>query len=413
MADQMPPLSPAQVSDVDKWGTHWPVVLASMGGMGTGAGLYQYLSSLFIGPLEAQYGWSRSDLTTASGIGLLGSLASPLIGWLADRHGARTVASVCVVGLIIAYLGFSAMTGPVWQFFLFSGLLGLMSGGTTSLVYMRPMVSRFVRHRGFAMGITTSGLSLAALLVAPVAALSIDRWGVQGGYALLIVLAVFIGLPSIWCLGSSSIDPSGQANSVEGSRTSLSGALRSRDFWLLVIAMICVNVPAGGVLTQFVVLLTNLGHDAGRAEWLLSFFVGSVLVGRLLIGWLFDRIDARLVAALVTALGAIACLSLPLSNVMVVALPCIVALGLMQGAESDILSYFVAKHFGGYRFSTIYGTIFTAGLLATAAGIIGFGRVYDHLGGYRPAMWISAVFLMIASCCYLALTRPESDVRLR
>lgn len=49
-------------SRIAEWRTGWSVVLSSAIGIGTGAALYQYVSSLFIAPLESELGWSRGDI---------------------------------------------------------------------------------------------------------------------------------------------------------------------------------------------------------------------------------------------------------------------------------------------------------------------------------------------------------------
>jgi nitrate/nitrite transporter NarK len=59
-------------------------------GMGAGLGTYVSSSSYFIKPLQAEFGWSRGQvsLTTSTGL-LINSLALPLMGVLIDRYGPR------------------------------------------------------------------------------------------------------------------------------------------------------------------------------------------------------------------------------------------------------------------------------------------------------------------------------------
>ena len=74
-----------------EWRRGWPIVAGSAALFATGPGLYQNLSSLFVPGMQASFGWSRGDISTAAGIGLLGALSAPFIGRLVDRIGAVPV----------------------------------------------------------------------------------------------------------------------------------------------------------------------------------------------------------------------------------------------------------------------------------------------------------------------------------
>ena len=78
----------------------------------------------------------------------------------------------------------------------------------------------------------------------------------------------------------------------------------------------------------------------------------------------------------------------------------------MQGAETDVLAYFVARLFDHRHFSGIYGLVVTAGMTGTAAGVIGFGQIYDIFGGYDAALTIGAATLMLVAALYLLCDKP-------
>ena len=63
-----------------EWRLGWPVVAAAMIGIGTGPGLFQNLSSLFTPGMIVEFGWTRGEIATASGVGLLGGFAAPFLG---------------------------------------------------------------------------------------------------------------------------------------------------------------------------------------------------------------------------------------------------------------------------------------------------------------------------------------------
>ena len=70
-----------------EWRAGWPLVLGGLVGMGAGPGLFQNISSLFIPGLIAEFGWTRGEIATAAGVGLLGCVAIPFFGRATDRAG--------------------------------------------------------------------------------------------------------------------------------------------------------------------------------------------------------------------------------------------------------------------------------------------------------------------------------------
>ena len=71
----------------------WVVVLASMIALMFGPSTVAVLSlGLFIKPLEADFGWSRTQIALASSIvSYTVMFISPIQGYLTDRFGARAI----------------------------------------------------------------------------------------------------------------------------------------------------------------------------------------------------------------------------------------------------------------------------------------------------------------------------------
>ena len=132
-------MTAATATAAREWGRGWHVVAASGLGLGVGAALFQYVSSLFIPSLEAAFGWSRGDISLAAAIGLLGALSAPFIGIVADRVGARLVAAVCLSAVALAHLGLASMTGELWQFIVGVGVISIF---TSSPVFASKQTTR-------------------------------------------------------------------------------------------------------------------------------------------------------------------------------------------------------------------------------------------------------------------------------
>ena len=54
--------------------------------------------AVFIFPMSEDLGWSRTLIAGAASLGgLVATVASPLVGWVLDRYGARTILTVSVL----------------------------------------------------------------------------------------------------------------------------------------------------------------------------------------------------------------------------------------------------------------------------------------------------------------------------
>ena len=407
------PATPDPILSVrDEWRRGGRVVVSAHIGMATGAGLYLYTSSLFVLPFSISFGWSRGDISTGTAMALLGTISAPLIGRCADRFGTRRVAMTFACCLAACFAGLSQMTGPYIQFLLLSAMFGALAPGSSGLVFSRAVSSWFRKARGQALGIMSAGGSIGALLFTPLASWMIARYGIEGGYLTLAGLTLFIGLPAIaWGLRDlehvtakpGELRSSGVVNDQPGDVPSLplGRAIRSRSFAAIAVAVFVLNAPGAGVLTQLDPLLLKNGVEA--RSLLIALFAAAVLIGRVGIGWLFDRFDARHVATLFTLTGALGCLMLMSGMPLAAVTVAVVFVGLLQGMETDVIAYFVARHFHRDQFGVMFGLLFAISLLGTALGIVGFGKLYDATLSYDLPLILAGGILMIAILAYLCI----------
>ncbi|WEK44718.1 MAG: MFS transporter [Candidatus Sphingomonas colombiensis] len=395
-----------------EWRGGWRIVAAAMIGIGFGPGLVQNLSSLFVPGLSATFGWTRGDMATAAGIGLIGALFVPLIGRLADRFGARPVIVAGTLLLAGALAAFTVTSGAIWTYQLLIFCSALSVGGTSAVVYGRIIAPRFVRHRGIALGIATSGLSLSTLLLSPVIAGIIADHGWRAGFLTLAGLAALIGLPLVLLLMSGAVvAPVHHAGVTEdlAPETFLAGmsgreARRDSRFWRLGAAAALINIASVGLVTQLVPFGIDRGLSLEHAALLVTSFAAAQIVGRLAMGLLVDRFPAQRTAAAFAGVSAMAfaALLMPLPGAVAMIAVVFFAL-LMHGAENDLLPYLTARLFGLRAYGETYGALLTLALFGTAAGVMMFGRIHDSTGDYAISLAIAAGALALAALLFLTL----------
>ncbi|MEC8179283.1 MAG: MFS transporter, partial [Pseudomonadota bacterium] len=348
------------------------------------------------------------EISAAAALGLLGSLSAPLIGRLADRYGARIVAGISMIAIGLVFVALSQVSGPYWQFVVLSALFGIVAPGATALTFSRVVTGWFDRAKGQALGIMAAGGSIGALLITPLVAYMLASHGIMGGYLTLAALAIFLGAPVILIfMRDRSDDEEPTPKEPAGSEADPApkrlvwATIRSRSFYALAVSVFCTNVPTSGVLTQLEPLL--LFNGVTSTAPLISLYAVVVLIGRVGIGWLFDRGDARYIAASVTLIAATGCLMFLSGAPGWMTIAAIILVGLMQGMEVDAIGYFVAQQFPRETFGLLFGLLLTISLLGTALGIVGFGMLYDATQSYDLPLTIAACVMAVALFSYLAI----------
>ncbi|MEH3035842.1 MAG: MFS transporter [Sphingomonas adhaesiva] len=402
---------PADDVAAGEWRRGWPIVAAAMLGSGLGPGLYQNLSSLFVPGLERDMGWSRGDIATAAGVGMIGALAAPAIGRAADRLGVRPVVVASMLVLALGYLWLASVAGALWHYTVGVMLVVLALPGTSSLSFGKLIAARFVAHRGMALAFGTSGLAAMTVVVAPLLGVVIDAYGWRAALVAMGVASLAVALPPILLAirdaPLAEAPPAGDAAPAPVP-PGMTAAQARRDprFWLLIASAVLINFATTGLVTQMVPIGIERGLPAAEAALLLTGFGVSAIAGRILVGVLVDRLPAFPVAGSIAIVSAAAFLLLGWAPGGLATLLAIVFLcGLMNGAENDLLPFLAARLFGLRAFAEIYGTAMPIALAGSAIGIVGFGRLHDHSGSYALALAAGSGALLLAAGCFVALSR--------
>ena len=183
-------------------------------------------------------------------------------------------------------------------------------------------------------------------------------------------------------------------------------ALATRCFWQMSIAFFVAALAIASVIVHVVPLLVGRGVSASTAAWLAGLIGIAVTAGRLVSGWLLDRLRPPNVAFAMLGLPALACLLLlhAGSNLWLCG-AAIVLVGLAGGAEHDIAAYFCAGYFGRRDYGKIYGLLYTLYGVGSGVGPLIAGRMTGG-GDYGPALYAGAGLFALAAALIVTLTPP-------
>lgn len=391
----------------------WRSVIAAAVGYGLGVTVIPYYTlGVFVRPLEQSYGWSRGQVQASMIVVVFATLiGSSAIGWLADRHGVRKIALISQVGLGIGFVLLGLTPNSLFYWYGAWFVMYVLGLGTSPITWTRSVAGCFDQGRGFALAIALCGTGLSALIVPAATAAMIAYSGWQSAYFMLAAMVWLVGIPTTWLfLPKSETAPGGTDPETPaagaGGLDAVRAAVRTRQFWLLTGCLVLTGFAISGIVPNLVPMMVERGIPAEAAAGFMGFMGMSIIVGRLITGFLLDRIWAPIVACIILPLPAISCLVLAggASDYTVVA-ACVVLLGLATGAEFDLTPYLVTRYFGLRPYSQIYALQWIA--FTTVAGFAPatFGYSYDITGNYSLLLYVGAVFFLVSPLLLLALGR--------
>lgn len=390
----------------------WQVSWATLAVTAGVASLVLAPFSVLMVPISKEFGWMRSQTSgLVSVFALAAAVVVPFVGRLLDRFGTRRVVLPAVVLTAggLAALAVLPNSFPVWLIVM--AALGIVSAAVNGMPLIR-LGARWVdRYRGLAIGVIGTGLALGQAASPPLVSLVADEYGWRGAFVALGIVAIVVaGLPTLLILRDPTPEESVELSMTHNDpNVQLPGytfvaALKTRPFWILLLSTLVIGTAIPGALVHLVAILTDTGVTQGQAVAALSLAGLAAMFGRLIGGFLLDRIHAPLVAFVVMLFPVLGFILLGTGWAV---LPLVGALcvGVAMGAESDLVGYLTSRYLGMKAFGTLYGIFYALLALGYSIGPAIYAWSYDFGGGYNTAFWILGIALVVMSSSVLTLGR--------
>jgi len=404
----------------DEFRTAWKPLLASSVGAACGINAIPfYTHGVFVVPVSEEFGWSRGATQFAFSFVMITAIfLAPLIGAAIDRLGARRIGIPSVLAVAIGFALLSQTSDQIATYYALWIFMALIGTGTNPVTWTKTVTSWFHRNRGLALGITMGGTGVVGTFAPVAAAYLIRDYTWRGAYLGLGLAIAAIGLP-ILILFFRDRDIKDQAITMGPAENKvtpgvsegfeLREAVSGYKFWAMGIAMLLICGSVSGLITNIVPLLTDKGLERTNAAGYAAMIGVSVIIGRLLAGYLVDMIWAPGVAFVFLVAPVISCFILTGDDIsptlLLIAVPLI---GLAAGAELDMLAFLTAKYFGIKNYGVLYGIQF--GFFSIGSGFAPaiFGSVFDVYGDYQPILFISAACFVVGALLILTMGRYPS-----
>ncbi|MBO3664628.1 MFS transporter [Microbacterium stercoris] len=391
-----------------------------------GAAGFRAAPSVFMVPIEAELGFSRTDLSLAIGINIvLYGLTAPFAAALMDRFGLKRVTFFALILIALGAVLGTFATAPFVLWLTWGGLIGIGTG-SMAMVFAAQVTQRwFAKRRGLVSGVLSAGSATGQLVFLPPTAWLATEYGWREA-SLVVAAGALIVVPLVaWFLHDSparigvlpyGADPADPPAVPERSAVNpallalraLREAARHRTFWALAVGFAVCGASTNGLIGAHFI---PAAHDHGMTEPVAAGLLATVgifdIVGTVASGWLTDRVNPRLLLAIYYGGRGVSLLFLPFLLSAEVQPPMwffIIFYGLDWVATVPP-TIALCREIFGERGPLVFGWVFASHQLGAGVATVLAGIVRDATGQYTIAWFAAAGLCVVAALVSLRIRR--------
>ncbi len=362
-----------------------------------------YSYSVFLVALLKEFGWSRSVLAGAFSVfTLVHGTANPFIGMLCDRIGPRRLVIFGGAALGAALYANGTIDSPERLYISF-GLATALAVACSGWVPAVMLVQRqFMDRLGLSLGIVSSGIGLGMLVVVPLCQALIESVGWRAAWQIQGAICAGWIIPAGWLVlrdesrrvAAAAEPASARTQGSEALELTLSQAMRTQPFWLVIAAFFFGNLCSQTLHVHQVAFLVDHGIAAMAAASVVGVVGVASVFGKTGGGWLSDRFERELIyvigiAIMVAAVGALTLVGMTPSRGGAYAYAALLGVG--YSATAALIPAMISDRFRGPRFGLILGMGLFGGAIGSALGPWMAGHLFDQTGSYALPFIIAAV----------------------
>jgi len=397
----------------------WYIVIAGFLLNFAGIGIIMNSMGVFYKPVVESMGFTRGGFALYFTIAALSMMVmAPIMGKLLEKYNIRLVMGICTVMMSVSFALFSQCR-TLGQFYALSVFLGIGSAGSHIIPVSMMVTNWFHARRGLAMGIVFAATGIGGLIFNPFSNWLILNYGWETAY---LALGVIIGAatipPALFIVRARPSDMKlAPYGGVEGAKAEAGGsapgltaseAFKTAEFWLLAMMILFIAIANMGVLHHIVPYLTDIGYSSTSAANLMSLHMTMLVVGKLVLGYLADRLG--LVKSLVYCLVALA-VSIGLlygAGSLWIAIAFNVLFGVAISVRTVLPPLMTSACLGQKHFAVIYGFLNISTTLGSAVGVPLSGYIHDMTKSYHIAFALYIILGVFAGALgVIALRRAR------
>lgn len=388
----------------------WCVVLGGFLVMALLHSMIQTCFSLFLIPVTEEMGVPRTAFSICTSlVAISTAVLAPTMGkLLGNKRYTRRIFVLCVIFMGLAYASYSLAT-KIWHMYLSAVFVGIFSCGAVSMPISIIIVNWFHKSRGFALSVALAGSGVGGSLITPVLTKLIEQQGWRTGFLVFGLAMIVIEVPVVLLLmrtrpSDSVLMPYGEnmSDPAEASAPGYSEAeadmplreiKRQPFFYIYLIGMFAVSFVGYGSLAHLSTHLSDT-YSPAFSNAIISFFLLILTPAKIGLGWLYDKVGARVANIIVMSFHAVSFLLLQVSGseaLMWVMAVCF-SIGITNGTVAPSVA--TAALFGTRNYGTIFGYVYSFCMAGMVLGSPVIAAIYDLTGTYKLA-WAACFTLSL------------------
>ncbi len=374
---------------------------------------------LYVAVMSEELGWSKTAMSGAAALqSVEGALLGPILGWLIDRHGARSMIRLGIVGFGLGFIGLGQVQ-TIGQFYLAIAAVAIGASFCGYFPLSVAVIHWFHRRRARALSLLGLGFALGGTFV-PAVAWFMQNHGWRATAMASGVLILIIGLPVSFVFKPRPADLDPELEGLAAKRPGAAGgdagadreftaaqALRTRAFWLLAVghgfallAVSTVNVHAISHMKE------GLGYSVAEASLAIMLMTGAQTGGVLLATVIGDRYDKRLLAAACMLMHGVGLLLLTFAANRYWVAAFAILHGVAWGLRGPLMQAIRADYFGRSAIGMIMGLSAIVIALGQVAGPMVAGMLADLSGNYRTGFTVLGLVAISGSLLFFLARKP-------
>jgi OFA family oxalate/formate antiporter-like MFS transporter len=391
----------------------WVIVVAGfvMSVIGIGS---RYCYGVFLMPLEAEFGITRTATSIIFSIYMILCAAAAVIGgWAMDRFGPKKVGIFMGIFSGLSFFLTSQATSA-WQLFITYSLLFSLGTGAIYTIVNSTTSKWFEKKRGLVVGITSSGGGLGAFVMAPLVTYLISNFNWRTAFIILGFMTLISICATALLLKRDPRDlgllPDGEPSEpipaaavektpdVSRGDFSLSQACKMSQFWLLGLSWLFLSLSFHLIFVHIVPYAVDLGISAMDGAFILSLISVANVLGRMALGKLSDTIGRKKLAITCALIQTGSLLWLVWARQLWMLYLFAIPFGATFGGSSAMVTALVGDIFGMRNLGAIMGILIAGFALGAAIGPAIGGYVFDVSGQYFMAFAAATISIFLTSC---------------
>jgi len=374
---------------------------------------------VMVEPMSETFGWSQGEIGLGYAIAALcTAFFSPVAGILGDIFGAK---KTMLFGTFLFLIGMllTANSSTILEFYFAYGIVL----GIAQSIYLVPIVPAvvgwFKRGTGIGTGSMMVAWSVGPALSIQALAICFEYFGWQNTFMIFGIFGTFIIFICLLFFSDSpekkGVKPYGWISSDNNSSDSVTKwsklnqkiIFKTDSFWHLINIHFWGCVGHAVILVAVIPMAVNQGLTLVQASGILSIIAIVSISSRFAAPIIGDKYGSKPIIFISFLGQGLSVLILLGADSVFDFYVFAILFGIPYGGEGTVIPVINKQYYGRFPMGTTYGwQLFGAGIGMAIGGFVP-GILFDYLGNYNFAIWISSISSLWGAVIVLMLRKTD------